>query len=74
MLRNSLLAALVNYVRVVMQLPEYGCQFSCERFIYTCLEPLLNYQCCSSSGVVVTRTLERILLVLAVTEINTKKV
>ena len=29
MLRNSLLAALVNYVRVVMQLPEYGCQFSC---------------------------------------------
>ena len=34
MLRNSLLAALVNYVRVVMQLPEYGCQFSYERFIY----------------------------------------
>ena len=33
MLRNSLLAALVNYVRVVMQLPGYGCQFSCERFI-----------------------------------------
>ena len=31
MLRNNLLAALVNYVRVVMQLPEYGCQFSCER-------------------------------------------
>ena len=27
MLRNCLLAALVNYVRVVMQLPEYGCQF-----------------------------------------------
>ena len=90
-----------------MQLPEYGCQFSCERrsgnqlhyeryrgvvgpssgsswqimlhiYLYTCLEPpLQNCQYCSSSGVVVTRALERILsldLGLAVTEINIKKV
>ena len=44
---------------------------------YTFLEPLLNCQCCSSCGVVVTHTLERILffaLGLAVTEINIKKV
>ena len=44
-------------------------------YLYLCLEPLINCQCCSSSGVVVTRTLEKTLflvLVLAVTEINTK--
>ena len=43
---------------------------------YTFLEPLLNCQWCSNSGVVVTHTLERILffdLGVAVTEINTKK-
>ena len=47
-------------------------------YLYACLERLLNCQCCSSShGVVVTRTLERILFLdlgLAVTEINMKKV
>ena len=90
-----------------MQLPEYGCQFSCEGksgnqlhkgkyhvrrvagplsspswqimlhiYLYTCLEPLLNCQCCSSSGVVVTIHLRKhfLDLGLAVTEINTKKV
>ena len=46
-------------------------------YLYSCLEPLTNCQCCSSSGVVVTRTLEKTLFLvfgLAVTEINTKKV
>ena len=33
MLRNSLPTALVNYVRVVMQLPEYSCQFSCDTLL-----------------------------------------
>ena len=45
-------------------------------YLYICLEPLLNCQCCSSSEVVVTHTLEGILFLylgLAVTEINTKK-
>ena len=47
--------------------------------LYTCLEPLLNCQCCSSSGVTSCHSgvhLKRILffeLGLAVTEINTKK-
>ena len=40
--------------------------------IYTCLEPLLPINAVSSSGVVVTCTLERILLALAVAEINIK--
>ena len=30
--------------------------------LYTCLEPLLNCPCCSSSGVVVTCTLEKTFL------------
>ena len=49
----------------------------CYIYLYTYLEPLLNCQCYSSYGVVVTRTLERILFLdlgLAVTEVNTKKV
>ena len=41
-------------------------------YLYTCLEPLLNCQCCSSSGVTVAYT--RILLELGLTEIDTKKV
>ena len=87
-----------------MQLPEYDCQFSCQRksaaqrevwrvvspssgsswqimlhiYLYACLEPLLNCQCCLKFwGCGYSYTLERILFLglgLAVTEINTKKV
>ena len=42
---------------------------------YTFLEPLLNCKWCSSSGIVVTHTLKKMLFLdlgLAVTEINTK--
>ena len=39
-----------------------SCQIVFHIYLYTFLKPLLNCQCCSSSGVMVTRTLERILL------------
>ena len=49
----------------------------CYTFIYMLGTTILNFQCCSSAGVVVTRKLEKTFFLdlhLAVTEINTNKV
>ena len=58
--------------------PSSGSSWQCNTIVYTCLGPLVQHAV-SSSGVVVTYTLERLLFLdfklgLAVTEINTKEV
>ena len=74
---NQLHTGRYHVQRVVGSSSGSSWQIMLHIYLYTCLVPLLNCQCGSSSGIVATRTLERILFLdlgLAVTEINIKKV